>query len=740
MRAEADFGTAGVALWRLGSEDSRIWTFYARDLSADSLALHGPDLAALAQTAAASTIDFEGEGEILDLVATPQEGHIELEYDTAEGLIQEEQYDKLPSSYVIRKYGVAKGKIVLTFDDGPSREYTPAILDILETEHVPATFFIVGVMAESNLDILKRIYDDGFELGNHTFSHPNLAEVNKERVALELNATRRLIESASGHSTVLFRPPYNADSEPETMQELVPVVEAKAEEFYTVGESIDPLDWSEGVTADSIVARVIAQKESGSIILLHDAGGDREQTVEALPRIIKYFKANGYTFTDVAGLLGKTRDDVMPPLTNASDRTYSRINWAIAQSIFIAEEILVALFVVAILLALARTLFVFVLAVAQWRKAQQEKSITLSAQTPTVMVSVIIPAHNEELHATDTIANILSCQYPQKEIVFVDDGSADGTLRLVKERYGDDSRVQVFTKPNGGKASALDFGIVHARGEIVVCIDADTRLRPDALSVLLDQFSDAAVAAVAGNVKVGNEGNILTRWQSIEYITSQNFDRRAFDLLNCITVVPGAIGAFRKSVLERIGGFTTDTLAEDCDLTIRLLKEHCRVRYNDRAVAYTEAPSTIRMFLRQRFRWTFGIMQNIWKHRDALFDREFGTLGWVALPNMLVFQILLPLLSPLADAVMILSVLTGEWERVLVYYVLFVGVDLLSSIGAFLFERERLSRLWLLLPQRFVYRQLMYWVLIKSAIAALRGTLVGWGLLKRTGIAGVPAT
>jgi len=591
-------------------------------------------------------------------------------------------------------------------------------------------------MAESNLDILRRIYADGFELGDHTFSHPNLAEVNQTRVELELKATRRLIESATGHSTVLFRAPYNADSEPETMQELLPIVEAKAQQFYTVGESIDPQDWAEGVTADSIVARVIAQEGLGSVILLHDAGGNRDATVKALPRIIRYFREKGYTFTDVSGLIGQTRDAVMPPLGDPSDRWYSRINWAIAEVIFAAQETMYVLFLVALLLALARMLFIFVLAIAQGRKIRREKPVGPAPRTG--LVSVIVPAYNEELHAADTVANLLLSEIQEKEIVFVDDGSTDGTLDAVRRRYGSDPRVQVLAKPNGGKASALNAGIAGAKGEVVVCIDADTRLRPDAIPILLEQLSDSGAAAVAGNVKVGNEGTILTRWQAIEYITSQNADRRAFDLLNCITVIPGAIGAFRKNALVQIGGFSSDTLAEDCDVTIRLLRERLVVRYNERAIAYTEAPSTFRTFIRQRFRWSFGIMQNIWKHRDVLFDSDFGTLGWVALPNMLVFQILLPLLSPVADAVMILSLLTGEWERVLIYYLLFIVVDLVASASAFLFERERLSRLWLLFPQRFVYRQLMYWVLIKSALAAVRGTLVGWGVLKRTGLSNIP--
>jgi cellulose synthase/poly-beta-1,6-N-acetylglucosamine synthase-like glycosyltransferase len=250
---------------------------------------------------------------------------------------------------------------------------------------------------------------------------------------------------------------------------------------------------------------------------------------------------------------------------------------------------------------------------------------------------------------------------------------------------------------------------------------------------MMKYFSEPSVGAVAGNVKVGNESGLLTRWQALEYITSQNFDRRAFDLLNCITVVPGAIGAFRKNDVLKAGGFTDDTLAEDCDLTIRLLRSGLRVRYASTAIARTEAPETVRMFLKQRFRWSFGIMQSLWKHRDALFNSHYGTLGLVALPNTLLFQIILPFLSPLADVAMAVAIITGNGLQVLGYYLVFLLVDAVGGIVAFSFEKETLGRLWLLVPQRFTYRQMMYWVLFKSIVAALKGQLVGWGVLKRTG-------
>jgi len=251
-------------------------------------------------------------------------------------------------------------------------------------------------------------------------------------------------------------------------------------------------------------------------------------------------------------------------------------------------------------------------------------------------------------------------------------------------------------------------------------------------------FADENTGAVAGNVKVGNERNMLTRWQSIEYITAQNFDRRAFDILNCITVVPGAIGAFRKKAIDEAGGFTTDTLAEDCDLTIRILRNNYRIHNCPDAIAVTEAPETLKQFMKQRFRWCYGIMQSFWKNRDACFNPEFKTLGLVALPNILVYQIILPMLAPLADLMLVFSLLWNQSnpasvEHILFYYILFLGVDLLVSLIAFLFEKEKLYKLIWIIPQRLVYRQLMYIILFRSIKRAIKGETQHWGVLKRTG-------
>jgi len=358
-----------------------------------------------------------------------------------------------------------------------------------------------------------------------------------------------------------------------------------------------------------------------------------------------------------------------------------------------------------------------------------------------------VPAYREEKVTLRTIETLIAQEYPgELEVVVVDDGSPDDTYEVARAAYGDHPKVRVYRKANGGKASALNYGLAYASGEIVICLDADTLFAPDTVAELVEPLHDPTVGAVAGNAKVGNRINLVTRWQAIEYVTSQNLDRRAFSLLNCITVVPGAVGAWRKSLVQKAGGFSEDTLAEDQDLTLSIRRRGFSIAYADEAIGYTEAPDTLRGLAKQRFRWSFGTLQCLWKHRRTFFRTRYGLLDFVALPNVLLFQIIYPFLSPIADLMFVLS-LWSAWaireahgatyamtsvEQVLTYYAVFLIVDWVASIVAFMLEPdEDKSLTWLVFLQRFAYRQVMYWVVVRSVFAALRGRLVGWGKLER---------
>lgn len=755
IRKADDWGIAGVGIWRMGAEDPRLWEFINKDLSIDSLKKTGISLKRLTRIGLNDRVDYAGEGEILDLVSTPKEGKIDINLDSTSYVIKGQDYVVLPTKYTIRRYGAAEKKIVLTFDDGPDPVYTPQILDILKKNKVPGSFFVVGIMAEQNMGLLLREFNEGYEIGNHTFFHPDMSRVGPQRVNFELNATRKIIECVTGHSTILFRPPFNADAEPTTSAEILPVAQSRQQNYINVGESIDPQDWQPGITADEIFNAVVRQKNAGNILLLHDAGGNRQATVDALPRIIKFFKENGYEFTTIANLIGKKKSDLMPALKSDADSGLSGSGDYLFLSIFsYGALILNFVFVVAIILAMLRSVVIAVLAIRQ--KLASKKEAKLLIEEPSELVSVIIPAYNEEVTAVQTLNSLLKTTYPNVEFIFVDDGSKDKTFEMISDKFKDHPKVKLFTKPNGGKASALNFGISKASAEFVVCIDADTQLKANAITELMRYFYMDEIAAVAGTVKVGNANNIITKWQSIEYITSQNMDRRAFDLLNTITVVPGAIGAFRKSIIQEVGGFTTDTLAEDCDLTMRILRAGYVVKNASESIAYTEAPETVNMLLKQRLRWSFGVMQSFWKNRDALLKRKYGYFGMIGMPNILIYQVILPLFSPLADFFMVIALMSGLFSlasvnslslkgiesimslnngfgQVLLFYVIFIIVDMLFAMLAYRMEREKYKNLLYIIPQRFYWRQLMYIVLFRSIKKALRGELEGWGALKRTG-------
>jgi cellulose synthase/poly-beta-1,6-N-acetylglucosamine synthase-like glycosyltransferase len=575
-----------------------------------------------------------------------------------------------------------------------------------------------------------------------------------------MESTRLLIECITGHSTIMFRAPYNADFEPEKWEELIPVAIARTKNYLDIGESIDPLDWEPGTPADSIFDRVVRRKNemtasglSGNIILLHDAGGDdRSATIKALPRIIEYFQARKFKFTTVSDILGKTKDEMMPPVPKGSGYYLLQINYYFAELGYWSGHILFSLFIVFMVLSVGRVLFMAFIAT---REFLREKKYALAPfwgpdGTKAPLVSIIVPAYNEEVNAVSSVQSLLQGDYPNFEIIFVDDGSMDNTYEQVSGAFDGHPKVRVLSKPNGGKASALNFGIAQSAADFVICIDADTKLKKDAVSLLMEHFGDrenkgvrvmtaegmpgsGIVGAVAGNVKVGNQVNLLTRWQSIEYISSQNFDRKAFAYLNAITVVPGAIGAFRKKAIEEAGGFTTDTLAEDCDLTVRILRCGYIIENDNRAIAMTEAPETLKMFLKQRFRWSYGVMQTFWKNRDALLNWKYRWLGWVALPNILIFQYIIPFVIPLADFFMLVGLLTGNASKIAGYYLVFMVVDLLVALLAFSFEKEKLIKLVWLIPQRLIWRWLTWSVLFRAVRRALKGELQHWGVLKRTG-------
>ena len=739
LRAAERAGVRGTALWRMGTEDPSLWSIW--DLTRPDDASR----ARLAEMPPGYDLILEGEGDIWRITATPQKGQRTFRYDAASNAIVEESYASMPLSYRIDQMGAAPKKIALSFDDGPDPQNTPRILDILRQKHAVATFFVIGSAANQSLGLLKREYDEGNEIGNHTYTHPRADEISRAQMQLELNLTARLFESTLGVKTLLFRPPYGIDHQPETASEVASLPLPQSMGYLLVGSRIDPHDWGEpgGVApapASVIAQRVVEQAKQGvgHIVLLHDGGGDRSHTIEALPGIIDGLRAAGFELVLASDLIGQTRAQAMPPLT-----LRERVVVAADTLIFNLFEWLrlgfAWIFVIGIVLVSGRALIVGLLAlIEKLRPAPVEQP----GYEPTV--SVLVPAYNEEDVIVRTVRSALAGDYRNIEVVVVNDGSSDRTGELLDAHFGGDPRVRILHQSNRGKSAALTLALREAHNDIVVTIDADTSIAPDAIGKLVRHFADSRIGAVAGNVKVGNRTSWLTRWQALEYITSQNLEKRAFDLLNCIPVVPGALSAWRVEALRGAGGFTADTVAEDTDLTIAIRRIGWRIVYDEEAIGWTEAPETAAALIRQRFRWTFGTLQSFWKHRDTLGRPRYGTLGWVALPNMFLFQLLLPLISPVIDLLFLGSIalwgvgqihlarLPQLWtdadvERSMIFFVGFMLIDLFTCVVAFLLERhEDWSLLWPLLLQRFYYRQMMYIVLFRAVKQAVQGGAVGW--------------
>ena len=757
MRAARNLGLQTFSLWRLGSEDNSIWKIW------DS-PTHVDPATALASVPPGYDVNTEGAGDILRITRKPTIGHRSITLDDDDAvpvplkMVTAESMQSYPTPYTIEQYGYQPDKLALTFDDGPDPEWTPKILDILKQYDVKGTFFMIGEVAEDNVGVMQRVYREGHEIGNHTFTHPDISEISAGNVDLQLNLTERLFGSKLGVQPLYFRPPYSIDQSPDTNDQAAPAEHIQSRGYTIVGNQIDTNDWDEHPrkTPQEITESVLQQlanmkahrDREGSIILMHDGGGDRSITVASLPLLISTLRSRGYQFVPVSALIGKTRNQVMPPLTVAQRRQ------GFADSItffFLAffNHLVFYIFYIGDVLMSARLVIIGLFAVID--RFRKRKNFAGTDYQP--RVAVLIPAYNEEKVIARTIRSVMLSNYKNLRIVVIDDGSKDATYQTALEAYPDQiasGRLTVLTKPNGGKADALNFALEHIDEEIYVGIDADGVIAHDAVSMLVPHFANPKIGAVAGNAKVGNRVNLWTRWQALEYITSQNFERRALDLFDVVMVVPGAIGAWRTAAVRAGGGYHTNTVAEDADLTMNLLEQGYSVIYEDSALAFTEAPVNADGLKRQRFRWSFGILQALYKHKGAIAKHR--AMGLFALPNILIFQILLPLVSPFIDLMFIFGVLhylvdkyfhpetasTDSLLKLLTFFFAFLVIDFAASALAFALERKHPASkgdAWLLFHiwiQRFTYRQVFSLVLFKTVKRAIDGKPFAWDKLERT--------
>ncbi|MFF5795976.1 polysaccharide deacetylase family protein [Streptomyces albogriseolus] len=621
-------------------------------------------------------------------------------------------------------------RLVLTFDDGPDPTWTPKVLDVLKKHDAHAVFFVTGTMASRHPDLVQRMVDEGHELGLHTFNHPDLSLQSTKRIDWELSQNQLALTGAAGIRTSLFRPPYSSFSAAMD-NESWPVTQYIGSRGYlTVVNNTDSEDWKRpGV--DEIIRRATPENGKGAIVLMHDSGGDRSQTVAALDRFLPDLKDKGYEFDNLTEALDAP--SAHSPVTGPELWKGKAWIFLVQASEKITDVLVVGLAVIGTLV-IARFVLMLLLSGAHARRVRR-KGFRWGPPV-TEPVTVLVPAYNEAKCIENTVTSLMASDHPI-EVLVIDDGSTDGTARIV-EAMGLPN-VRVIRQLNAGKPAALNRGLANARHGIVVMMDGDTVFEPSTVRELVQPFGDPRVGAVAGNAKVGNKDSLIGAWQHIEYVMGFNLDRRMYDILRCMPTIPGAVGAFRKSALEPIGGMSDDTLAEDTDVTMALHRAGWRVVYAENARAWTEAPETVQQLWSQRYRWSYGTMQAIWKHRRALVDKgPSGRFGRVGLPFVSLFMIVAPLLAPLIDVFLLYGLVFGPTQQTILAWLGVLAIQAVCAAYAFRLDKERMTHLISLPLQQILYRQLMYVVLLQSWITALTGGRLRWQKLRRTGVVGAP--
>ncbi|GEK03729.1 MULTISPECIES: glycosyltransferase [unclassified Streptomyces] len=622
-------------------------------------------------------------------------------------------------------------RIVLTFDDGPDPVWTPKVLDILKKHHAHAVFFVTGSMTSRYPELVKRMVDEGHEVGLHTFNHPDLSYHSERRIDWELSQSQLALAGAAGIRSSLFRPPYSsfADAMDDRSWPVTKYIGGRG--YLTVVNDTDSEDWRRpGV--EEIIRKATPKGGKGAIVLMHDSGGERHQTVQALDRFLPQLQSRGYRFQNLTEALDAP--SASTPVTGL-DLWKGKAWIFLVQASERATGALVVCLAVIGSLVLARFGGMLLLSALHARRTRR-RGFRWGRHPVTEPVSVLVPAYNEAKCIENTVRSLMRSEHPI-EVVVIDDGSTDGTARIV-EGLGLPN-VRVIRQLNAGKPAALNRGMANARHDLIVMMDGDTVFEPATVRELVQPFADPRVGAVAGNAKVGNKDTLIGAWQHIEYVMGFNLDRRMYDVLRCMPTIPGAVGAFRRSALERVGGMSDDTLAEDTDITMAMHRDGWHVVYAEKARAWTEAPESVQQLWSQRYRWSYGTMQAIWKHRRAVVERgPSGRFGRVGLPLVSLFMVVAPLLAPLIDVFLVYGLVFGPTEKTIGAWFGVLAVQAACAAYAFVLDREPLTPLVSLPLQQILYRQLMYVVLLQSWITALTGGRLRWQKLRRKGGVSAP--
>jgi len=638
---------------------------------------------------------------------------------------EKEQIGQNP--YALDNFGRPADRVLmLTFDDGPDAVHTPELLDLLAREGVPVTFFPIGKAIVKNPEVFRRIVREGHMVGNHTMTHTDFDSHGNFWNREELIATDRIMRATAHYGTRLFRIP---KGDPDN--NALAVLQAQQLGYLQVDMDLDTRDW------ESLPGQPIETPQLdgyGHVVLMHDGGGDRTATLDMVANLIATAKEQGYTFATLEPILPPEYvplKNVTPVLGDVVTLRAFQLAWVVP------GQVLTSLFWFGVLSLSLLSLFYLTLTILfHYRSRSSEWPHCSKERLP--FVSVVFAAWNEEKVIAKTLTSLRRSDYPQScfEVIVVNDGSTDRT-REIAQQYAQrwPTHLRVINKPNGGKSEALNAGVRMARGEIIVTLDADTLFRPNTIRMLVRHFIKHShgkqIGAVAGHVKVGNRRNLLTWWQSLEYISGICVTRIAEGMLGAISIVPGACSAWRRSALMQIGGFSSATLAEDADATLMLQSLGYRVVQENRAVAETEAPESMRALAKQRKRWTYGNIQALWKHKGMLLRPRYGMLGMITMPYALL-SLLVPLLFlPLTVVVAVMSVADGNWKSVALFAAFVAGIHALISIVALVISGESKKHLLIVPIYRLIYEPLRAYLLYASVYRVIKGTVVKWDKLER---------
>lgn len=722
-------------------------------------------------------------------------------------------------------------KIAFTIDDGPNPLAADIILDALEAENAPATFFYIGEKVLKYPNIARDAASRGFNIESHSFTHGWGSHGSYNRMAFELNASGYLIAQMTSTEPFLYRPPFllGIGIDP-TMNPYIPLPEdvlwSLELGYLPVGSDIDPRDWLAQSPEDVVEGfkKAIDTTQNGHIVLLHED----IFTAKAMPQMLAYLKQNGYKIVPLAELITPPRAIALPATLHFGDTdeetggAVSKLQWflytqgyldpyklsgiydgdtrasvadfqiakgivdpqnpvasilgvagvdtrelisrisgvsavaspavlgasvldeaisAVATSMRtlyikafpVLRNTLMVVILLALFLVVARTLGLIALFIMRRKLVPPLPLPRRGHDMPGI--SILVPAYNEQENIAATVESIASSLYPEREAIIIDDGSKDNTAQEVKGvilRYPNEA-IQLIQVENGGKASALNTALTYAKHEIIVVLDADAVLENNALYYFARHFADPKVGAVAGKVCTTRRGGILDIFQRLEYAVGQNIDKTAFSTIGAVGIVPGPAGAWRRACIEEAGGFSTDTLVEDQDMTLTLLRQGKKIVYEPEVIAYTETPATLRNFLKQRFRWVYGTMQCFWKHKSVLRENPKSVMSLIVLPNVFVYNILLPFTYPFADSALVIGILFGEWKTLVLPFAIFTFFDLAYAYWGVWREKEP-WKLMLAVPlQRIVYRQLLYITVIRGIVRAIEGTGASWNKFRKAG-------